>query len=545
MIKVYKKINNNSTIKTIFNKIYKKEPNNVFLSSGVLTNNKVREYTYKEVKELVNINIRFFKKYNLILGDRVAVMMGNNPEFFIIKLSLNLLGLSCVPINNELTEKEITFILKNSKPRYIICIQKHFDIINNILSTQKLNLGIIEFASNSLKLIRKNKKYIKKTSTKLVGKSESSILYTSGTTGIPKGCILCHAYEVNAGYVYAKKKGLISFKDGEERLYNCLPVHHVNAGVLSIMAVMITSNCQIQAERFSLKNFWKDIKYSNATVFHYLGAMAPLLYQLKRSKVEKKNKLRLGVGAGIEPSLHAKFEKKFKIPMVELWGMTEMVCCIFDYDKYREVGTRCFGKASDGLETKVVDKNRNILIGKEGLFLIRFNRQNPKIGFFSGYNKNITSTKKAWENGWFNTGDIVIKNEDGKHFFVDRAKNIIRRSGENISSAEIEEALLCLNNIISCSVLPIMHKIYQEEIFAFIILKKGTKKNIKTAENIIIKLRRNLAYYKLPCYIRFIDNLPLTSSQKPNRFNLKNMILSYSEDDYYNVEKLKRSIRNS
>ena len=158
-------------------------------------------------------------------------------------------------------------------------------------------------------------------------------------------------------------------------------MHHVNSGILSFFAMLITANCQIQAERFSVKNFWKDIKLSNATVFHYLGVMAPLLLKNKKNKIENKNSLRIGVGAGIEPSLHKKFEKRFKVPMIELWGMTEMVRCIFDNEKNRKIGTRCFGKATHGLETKVINKNGNEIFNSEGEFLIRFNNKNLKLVF--------------------------------------------------------------------------------------------------------------------------------------------------------------------
>ena len=180
---------------------------------------------------------------------------------------------------------------------------------------------------------------------------------------------------------------------------------------------------------------------------------------------------------------------KYKIPMVELWGMTEMVRCIFDNQKDRKVGKRCFGKVSSGLETKVIDDAGKSILNSEGQFLIRFNKKSPTTGFFLKYNKNISETKRAWEKGWFHTGDIVIKDTNGYHYFVDRAKNIIRRSGENISSAEVEQELLNIETIENCSVLSVGHKLYEEEVFAFIVLKKGIRKNISTAKVILKKIQ--------------------------------------------------------
>ena len=270
-------------------------------------------------------------------------------------------------------------------------------------------------------------------------------------------------------------------------------------------------------------------------------------YYLKQKKSIYENNplLRLGIGAGIEPSLHYNFEKRFNVLMIELWGMTEMVRCIFDYKKNRKIGKRCFGQISDGLETKVINKSGNVIINSEGLFFIRYNKKNPKTGFFSKYNKNKLETNKAWKNGWFNTGDIVTKDEKGYHYFVDRAKNIIRRSGENISSVEVEQSLLNIKYIINCAVLSKSHKLYEEEVFAFIIVKKGVKENVATAKEILKKIKSELAYFKLPCYIKFTKNLPLTSSQKSNRGELKKLVLSYKNNQYYNLEKFKRTLQSS
>ena len=186
----------------------------------------------------------------------------------------------------------------------------------------------------------------------------------------------------------------------------------------------MTGNCHIQAKRFSASEFWNDIKQTKATIFHYLGVMVTILFKQNNNSAFNNN-LRLGVGAGIEPSLHYKFEKKFKIPMIELWGMTEMVRCIIDNSKKRIIGKRCFGEISYGLESKVVDDKGMQIYNKPGLFFIRFNKKNPKLGFFNGYNKNKTATLDAWKKGWFNTGDIVIKDKSGKHYFVDREKILL------------------------------------------------------------------------------------------------------------------------
>ena len=200
--------------------------------------------------------------------------------------------------------------------------------------------------------------------------------------------------------------------------------------------------------------------------------------------------------------------------MVELWGMTEMVRCIFDHKKSRKIGKRCFGKPDDSLETRVINSSRKSVLNEEGELIIRQSKSTPKKGFFDGYFRDKAATNKAWKNNWFHTGDIVKKDKKGYLYFVDRKKNIIRRSGENISAVEIEATLLSLEGIKNVAVCAYPHEIYEEEVLACIILKNNKNKNVKYAKSILNNLNKKLTYFKLPAYIHFTDSLPITSSQK-------------------------------
>tara|TARA_A100001011_G_scaffold265601_1_gene274430 strand:- start:2082 stop:3710 length:1629 start_codon:yes stop_codon:yes gene_type:complete len=534
----------NSTIKDIFNLSLKKFKNKVFLESPRSKfNDSFNEYSFHDVHNYIKLFSSYFRKVCIQTGDRVAIITGNIPEFFILKIALNYNGVSCVPLNYELTNPELNYIIKHSKSSHIICRNFFLKKVINFIDTYEISISI--FNENNLSIFKSIKKKRKIISSKIKPSNEASLIYTSGTTGKPKGCILSHFYEINAGYSYVLKKGLISIRTSKERIYNCLPVHHVNAGILSFYAALLTGNCQIQSSRFSVTSFWKEIKYSNATIFHYLGVMVPLLLKQKKSSEEKNNNLRLGIGAGIEPSFHSIFEKRFNIPMIELWGMTEMVRCIFDFrKKYRKVGKRCFGKSDNTLETIVINNLGKSVTNEEGELLIRHNKENPKKGFFDGYYKNSIATKKVWNNNWFHTGDIVIKDKSGYLYFIDRKKNIIRRSGENIAAIEVEASLLSLTGIRNAAVCAYPHKIYEEEVLAFIILKDNKNKCIKYAKNIINNLKKKLAYYKLPAYISFTDSLPITSSQKIMKKDLIKQIKNRNTDNFYDLSEFKRSLNN-
>ena len=534
-----------ATIKQVFDRACKVNSKNELICSALKhpTDNK-NCYTFEKVKNLSRLNSLHLLEKGLMIGDRVSIIIGNIPEFFIIKLALNCIGVSCVPINAELSINEISYLIRHSNSRLIITNKKYFNYLKKIEIIIKKKIGLALYSNNFLEfLINIKPKHKIKLKKKIVSSTEASLLYTSGTTGKPKGRILSHAYEINAGINYINKNGYISLKKNKERIYNCLPVHHVNSGILSFYAAILSGNCQIQSSKFSANSFWKEIKYSKATIFHYLGVMVSILIKKKHTKYERDNSLRLGVGAGIPPNLHKNFETRFKVPMIELWGMTEMVRCIFDNNKDREVGSRCIGRPKDIIETKVIDTKGKEIINQPGQLLIRYSKKNPKKYFFSGYYKDSKATAYAWRKNWFHTGDIVLKKNNGKLYFIDRNKNIIRRGGENISATEVETILLLDKSVKNCAVISYPHKIYEEEVLSFIILNDKVLPNLDTAKVLLNNASKELAYFKLPGFIKFCNKLPLTSTQKIEKTKLLKSIINKNNDFLFDLSSYKKKMK--
>src|SRR5205823_6417725 len=159
---------------------------------------------------------------------------------------------------------------------------------------------------------------------------------------------------------------------------------------------------------------------------------------------------------GVEPQLHAVFEQRFGFPLIEVWGMTEMVRVLADRHAPRQVGTRAFGRAVSGVEVRVVDdQDRDIADDTPGEMVVRHSAETPRRHFFSGYLGDAEATARAWRGGWFHTGDTVRRAADGMLHFVDRKKNIIRRSGENIAAAEIEAVLQAHDDVKQVAVLAV------------------------------------------------------------------------------------------
>src|SRR4029077_3316667 len=152
---------------------------------------------------------------------------------------------------------------------------------------------------------------------------ECALLYTSGTTGKPKGCRLSHFYFLNIGRRYLAEGGLCALREGEERLITPLPLFHMNALACSTMAMILSVGCIVQLDRFHPKTWWREVAGSAATIVHYLGVMPAVLLQLQSGPYERGHRVRFGYGANANPKDHAAFEERFCFPLIEAWAMTE------------------------------------------------------------------------------------------------------------------------------------------------------------------------------------------------------------------------------
>jgi len=470
------------------------------------------EITYRDAANRIADLTTAYRDAGYGLGHRVATLLENRPEFVLNKLALNALGVCCVPINPDYRAGETAYLLEHSEPDLILTLGHREGQVREALaqSACRPQVQILEtFSGGTLPTPSRQA-----AAQSAAPETPASILYTSGTTGRPKGCILSQGYEVACGAWYASLGGVPSFRRGEERIYNPLPLYHANAGVVSLMGALWTANCQVQPDRFHPQRWWPEVAQTRATVVHYLGVIAPLLLAQPSSEEERNHAIRFGIGAGIEPQLHAPFEQRFGFPMIELWGMTEMVRVLADCFEPRQVGTRAFGRAMPGVEVRVVDENdADVADGQPGEMLVRHSTATPRRGCFSGYLKDEAATETAWRGGWFHTGDTVYRAADGMLHFVDRKKNIIRRSGENIAAAEIEAMLLSHPEVQQVAVLAVKDELREEEVLACVVLK-GSARSAGAAERLFQHCHERMAYYKAPGWIHFLDSLPTTGTQK-------------------------------
>jgi len=477
-----------------------------------------RDITYGEARAEIDELIDLYRAAGYGMGHRVALLLENRPEHFFHLLAFSALGISLVSINPEYTHDEMLYQLEHSDAELAIVRTKRIADVEAVGKDRakdgKAPLPVVDGDALPEKLPRAPRP----PRNEAPGRhTELGLYYTSGTTGRPKGCVVTNHYflATGAGYLDALRAGDVDIEEGAERLLNPLPLYHVNACVISFCGMLQSANCQIQPDRFHPSTWWSELAQSRATIFHYLGVVPPMLLNQPESPNEKNHQVKFGLGAGIEPALHAKFEERFGLPLMEGWGMTETGRIFAASGEPRHIDTRAFGRPSKWMTGKIVDENDNeVPRGTPGELVVWTPGENPRDGFFSGYLKNEAATEESWKSGFFHTGDTVIQREDDMFIFVDRSKNIIRRSGENIAAAEIEACLAADGRVANIAVLAVADELREEEVMACIVAREGVETGEALADALMDLALEKLSYFKAPGWWLFVDSLPTTGTQK-------------------------------
>ena len=477
------------------------------------------ELTYGECLRQVQQLKLAYERAGYGHGHRIATLLDNRPEYLLHKLALNELGVSVAPINPQYRPAEMAYLLDHCTPDLLLVLPEQQTLTSEAMALTARPPPLVllddELITMPTALRAPPNQGLVNAAT------EASLLYTSGTTGRPKGCVLSHGYELAVGDWYASRGGSMRLHEGVDRIFNPLPLYHVNASIVSFFGAMAKGCCQIIPDRFHPSTWWHDVAASDAGIVHYLGVVVSMLMKRAPEPAERKHSVRVGIGAGVEPTLHAAFEARFGFPLSEIWGMTEAVRILADCDEPRQVGTRAMGRPVRALQVRVVDAaDVDVAHGDPGEMIIRYDEQTPRKHAFSGYLNDPQATAEAWRGGWFHTGDTVTQDSDGMLHFVDRHKNIIRRSGENISAAEVEAVLLGHADVAQVAVIGVADALREQEVLACITLVQGVVADATLASKLTRYCLEQMAYYKAPGWIVFVSELPTTGTQKIQKHRL-------------------------
>jgi acyl-CoA synthetase (AMP-forming)/AMP-acid ligase II len=471
--------------------------------------------TYGETSAQVEAVKRAYAHAGYGHGARVGLLLENRPDFFVHWLALNGLGAAVFPINPDLQAGDLAHQLSIAEPDVVVALAEK----RGLVAAAGMDAARIAPPDGTLPRCR-----AAIVRDRGAGADECALLFTSGTTGKPKGCVLSNFYVLHLARWYGAQGGLAEIREGGEIALTPLPMFHMNALACSTMGMILRGGAVVPLDRFHASRWWRTVADAGATVIHYLGVMPAVLLKLPPVPAERAHRVRFGFGAGVDPDHHQAFEARFGFPLVEVWGMTEAGAGAVTTTGTgpRHVGRRCIGRPGPATAYRIVDDDdREVPSGSPGELLVRGNGDDPRHGFFSGYLKDPGATATAWAGGWFHTGDVVREDPDRLLFFVDRKKNIVRRSGENISVVEVESVLESFDEVLAAAVAPVADAVRGEEVCALIRLAKGrpagAAEAATIAQGIVARCAERLAYFKAPGWVAFVDALPVTATQKLQR----------------------------
>jgi acyl-CoA synthetase (AMP-forming)/AMP-acid ligase II len=466
-----------------------------------------QEVTYRRFQERVNSAAHHFQSLGIGKGDRIALYLLNCPEFLYAWFGLNKIGAIMVPVNTGFRSQETAFILKNAGCRGII-VDGFF--LENIVKPAAAECPTVEWIalrgkSSDPNILSFDDFLSHKAHIETVRWPEeelAAILYTSGTTGNPKGVMCPHRYYATIGYAAEQWLSLTQ----EDRLLTILPLFHMNAQTISTMDSLGAGASLILVNGFNPMTFWPMIGRYGATIFNYLGLMLPFLAKMPISPEEERNPVRYACGAQADPNMIEEFEKRWKLKMIELYGMTEVGGTCNPVNGKR-IGS-C-GVPLPGHEIRIVDEwAKELPVGQIGEIIAK----GPSMTL--GYWNNPEETAKTYKNGWVFTGDMGYLDADGFLFFAGRKKDIIRRSGENIAAAEVENCLMGHPGIAEAAAIPVPDPVRDEEVKVYVVLKEVETPETVPPEAIVEWCLERLAKFKVPRYVEYIDSLPKTPTQK-------------------------------
>jgi crotonobetaine/carnitine-CoA ligase len=452
-------------------------------------------------------------------GDRVATLLFNTPEFPLLWFALAKRRAVLVPLNTGLKGEILRYELADSAPAGLAIDRRLWDVYTPLRKGLALRN---EWVSDS-----------QPVSAPAIGGAHAfanlfsdqggeplappkpfdaaSILYTSGTTGPPKGAIVPHEKCLTT----PREIGARSRLTPESVLFTALPLFHCNAQEMTTLTALVHDLTAAYDERFHATTFWETAARMGATHVSLLISMINVLFKQPAKPSDRTHGVRTALTAGTTREVWPDFEHRFGVTIIELYGMTECGCTtLMNPPAAIRVGS--IGTPLGFVEADVVDDDdQPVPVGTRGELVVR-----PRAPFtmFSGYLGKPEKTVEAWRNLWFHTGDFVTKDADGYYYFVDRKKDVIRRRGENLAPYDVESVLNRHAAVFESAVIGVPSPLGEEDVKAFVQLKPGAS---VTPRELFEFCAEHLPFFMVPQIVEFIDEIPKTANQKSQRFVLR------------------------
>jgi crotonobetaine/carnitine-CoA ligase len=477
-----------------------------------------RTWSWQAFDDQVRKTASLFLARGTTKGDRIGVIGRNSDGHVIVLFALARIGAIMVPINPEFGVQEARYVLHHAEVSGVIASTDTLTVVREACDGLKKAPWLLMLdaaAGDAPALLAAAETAAECELPQDISADDTAlIVYTSGTTGFPKGAMHSQRSFVTGGEAFVQRVYL----QNDDRVMIVLPLFHINALFYSVAGTLAAGCSMVIVPRFSASAFWETAVKYGATEVNIIEAIGTILKNRPRSEFRPDHKLRAVYG--VRHSMEATFRDDFKIPhLIGGYGMTEIpgVTCN-PVEGLRKAGSMGpIGRHPDPTrpwaECRVVDdEGADVRIGEEGELLVK----TPII--MQGYFRDPEQTKEAFVDGWFKTGDLVKRDEDGYFFFVSRKKDIIRRRGENIAGAELDRVIGSHPAVHEAAAIPVPAELGEDEILVAVVLKPGQK---ATEQEIAEWCRQHLAPQKVPRYVLFVDDLPHTPTHKVLKAQLK------------------------
>lgn len=473
------------------------------------------EWTYRQFRELVLQTAYGLQELGVEQGDHVLVWMPNCREQIRIFFAINYIGAVYVPINTaykggllehvvNISDAKLAIVDASLAPRLDEVALSRLEHL--LITGGQVNHAPLPF-TNYDEIMLADEGVLQPLRRVIEPWDPMAIIFTSGTTGPSKGVLTSYLHLFsNAG------PETWDFVNSDDRYLINAPMFHI--GGMGPMFCMLARGGSIAfVERFSTATYWQSVRNTDATVAFLLGVMASFLEKQPETTEDADNPLRLVLMVPLASDAE-QFSKRFGVTVYTIFNMTEVSTPIVSGPNPTVRGS-C-GKPRKGVEVRLVDENDcEVPIGEVGEMIIRTDRP---WAMNSGYYKMPEATANAWRNGWFHSGDAFIQDKDGNFFFTDRMKDSIRRRGENISSFEVESEVLAHPDVAEAAAVAVASEHGEDDVLICIAAKQGV--NLNPVE-LIHFLTERMAYFMVPRYVRILDALPRTPSEKVLKHELR------------------------
>jgi crotonobetaine/carnitine-CoA ligase len=439
----------------------------------------------------------------VVPGDRVGVHLTNCPDFYAVWFGAALLGAAIVPTNPLSTVDELRYVHHHAGCRVVVTQP---DLRATVEAAgAEIVVGIDEgWAENG------GAGY---NLPQVAADSVAAVLYTSGTTSRPKGVLVTHAAYLHAGDVVA---GHIRLRPDDRQLV-VLPLFHGNAQYYSTMSALVTGASIALAPRFTASRWSAQAVALRATVASLFAAPIRMILAHEPAGDDRAHALRAVLFAqNVSAAQADAFESRFGVPLLQLYGMTETVFPPLMNPLYERRDAASMGRPVSGARVRLIgEEGRDVAPGEPGQLLIAGEAGRTVM---AAYLDDPVSTDKTLVSGWLHTGDVARADADGYLYFVDRAKDMIKRAGENVSCGEVEGVVNAHPAVFESAAVGVPDEMRDEALIVYVVVREG---QAVTEADLIGLCRDRLAKFKVPDAVEFVDDLPRTSVGKIQKHLLR------------------------